>query len=408
MSLPRLRGAAHLARDAVTGTTDVVEAAHAAVTRRRKVGDRKRGIAGLVYRVIRAVTRGVSRAVDGTLAAAERVHPDAFDGPPGDVQDAAVAALNGVVGDRLAAEGNPLATVSQIRLDGETLDLDGLDGVPNPSGVLLVHVHGLCMHDGQWGDEHHDPRAALARALGATALAVRYNSGRHVSESGRDVAALLDRVVTGWPVPVCRLVLVGHSMGGLVLRSALAVGAQAGHGWLARDVSLVALGTPHHGAPLERIGTVVDAMLEATRWSAPVARVGQIRSAGVTDLRWGSVADGDWAGRDRFERGPDARRPVPLPDGVPVYLVAATTGNGRGGVRDQTWGDGLVPLDSALGRHPDPARDLGVPADRTRVFSRMTHFELLRRPEVTDQLVAWLAPGGPPAAPSRTSARNER
>ncbi|WP_420456374.1 esterase/lipase family protein [Rubrivirga sp.] len=403
MSVPHLRGAARLASDAVTGVTDVVEAAHATIASPRGRPRRARGIAGVVYRMVRAVTRGVARLLDGGLAVAERsATPSAPRSSA--AHDAAVAALNGVVGDWLAAEGNPLATVAEIRLDGRALDLTTLT---DPSGVLLVHVHGLCMHDGQWGDAAHDPRAVLAEALGATALAVRYNSGRHVSESGRDLAGLLDRVVAGWPVPVRRLVLVGHSMGGLVLRSALHLGAEAGHGWPSRDVSLVTLGTPHHGAPLERIGNVADAMLEATRWSAPYARVGQVRSAGVTDLRRGNLSDADWTGRDRFARGPDARQIVPL--SVATYFVAATTGDGRGGVRDQTLGDGLVPLDSALGRHRDPARDLGVPADRTRVFSRMTHFELLRRPEVTDQLVAWLAPDGPDIdAPARTRARNER
>ncbi len=388
MPRPPLRDAARLTADAVAGVTDVVEAAHATIARPLGRPRRTRGLTGLVYRAVRAVTRGVARLLDGALSVADR---SATSGTPSAARDAALAVLNGVVGDRLAAEDSALATVAHLRLGGVPLDLGALGSVADPSGVLLVHVHGLCMHDGHWGDDAHDPRAVLAQALGATALTVRYNTGRHVSENGRDLAALLDRLVTGWPVPVRRVVLVGHSMGGLVLRSALALGAEAGHGWPARDVSLATLGTPHHGAPLERIGSVVDRLLEATRWSAPFAPVGQIRSAGVTDLRWGSVADADWAGRDRFERGPDARRPLPLPADVAVYAVAATTGDGRGGRRDQTLGDGLVPLDSALGRHREPARDLGVPPERTLVLPRTTHFDLVRRPEVTDQLVAWLA-----------------
>ncbi len=112
----------------------------------------------------------------------------------------------------------------------------------------------------------------------------------------------------------------------------------------------------------------------------------------MTDLRFGNVHDDDWAGRDRFARGADARRPLPLPYGVACYLIAATTGNGRGGLRDQTVGDGLVPLDSALGRHPDPARTLQVPADRQWVAAGMSHFDLLQRPEVIEKLLTWLAP----------------
>ncbi|MAQ93240.1 MAG: permease [Rhodothermaceae bacterium] len=393
LSLSDLRAAARLASGAVVGVTDVVEATHAAIARPFGRPKRTRGITGFVYRMIRAVTRRVALLLDGGLSVAGAASPAPEVTTA--ARDAAVAALNGVVGDALAAEGNPLAIRAQVRLGDRALALtpDALArGVTDPSDVLLVHVHGLCMNDRQWGDAAHDPRETLASALGATALTVRYNSGRHVAETGRDIADLLDPLVANWPRPVRRLVLVGHSMGGLVLRSALHLGAKAGHAWPGADVSLVCLGTPHHGAPLERIGSVTDGLLEASRYAAPLARVGQIRSAGVTDLRYGSVAEADWRDRDRFERGPDDRQPIPLPD-VPVYLVAATTGDGRGGVRDQSLGDGLVPLDSALGRHADPARDLGVPPERTAVFPRMHHFALLRDPAVTARLVGWLAPG---------------
>ena len=391
LSLADLRGAARLASGAVVGVTDVVEATHATIARPFGRPKRTRGIAGVVYRTIRRVTLAVARLLDGGLSVVGAASP--LPEVTTAARDTAVAALNGVVGDALAAEGNPLAIRTQVRLGDRALGLtpDALArAVPDPSDVLLMHVHGLCMNDRQWGDAAHDPRATLAAALGATALTVRYNSGRHVAETGRDIAALLDSLVANWPRPVRRLVLVGHSMGGLVLRSALHLGAEAGHAWPSARVSLACLGTPHHGAPLERIGSVTDGLLEATRYAAPLARVGKIRSAGVTDLRYGSVAEADWRDRDRFERGPDDRQPIPLPDGVPVFLVAATTGDGAGGVRDQTVGDGLVPLDSALGHHPAPALDLGVPTERTAVFPRMHHFALLRSPQVTERLIEWL------------------
>ncbi|PAP75121.1 esterase/lipase family protein [Rubrivirga marina] len=383
-----LRGAARLAARTVVGVTDIVEAAHATITRPVGRPRRTRGITGLVYRIVRAMTRGVARLLDRGLATVEPFVVPA-DAPPA-AREALVAALNGAFGDALDADANPLATTTHLRHDGRPLDLGALPpSVAVPSDVLLVQVHGICMHDGQWGTAAHDPGAVLADALGATRLAVRYNSGRHVSENGRDVADLLDRAVTAWPVPVRRLVIVGHSMGGLVARSAFEAARAAGHDWPTRDVALVTLGTPHHGAPLERIGNAVDALLGATRWGAPYARLGQARSAGVTDLRFGSVHPDDWAERDRFERAPDARRHVPLPDNVTCYFVAATTGDGRGGVRDQTLGDGLVPLDSALGRHADPARTL-TPHDRWTAPG-LTHFDLLHRPEVTARLVGWLA-----------------
>ncbi|MDT0633089.1 hypothetical protein [Rubrivirga litoralis] len=403
-----LRGAVRLVTGAVSGVADVVEGVHGAVPapfgRRGRVGR----VAGWAYGAVRWVTRGVGRSLDAALGAVGR--GGSADGHP--ARDAVVAALNGAFGDSLAAQGNPLATPFQVRYGGRRLVLDTASvarAVADPRGVLLVQIHGLCMHDGQWGRGGVDPGAALADALGATRVAVRYNSGRHVSESGRDLAVALDALVAAWPRRVRRLVVVGHSMGGLVARSALHYAAEAGHAWPGLDAALVTLGTPHHGAPLERLGSLVDAFLGATRYTAPLAAVGQARSAGVTDLRFGNVVEEDWAGRGRFDRAPDARRPTPLPPGVACYVVAATTGDGRGGARDRTVGDGLVPLDSALGRHADPARDLGVPPERQWVAVGRSHLDLLSDDAVTARLASWLArPTPPDSAPGGAAPFQDR
>ncbi|MGB3543011.1 alpha/beta fold hydrolase, partial [Rubrivirga sp.] len=254
--------------------------------------------------------------------------------------------------------------------------------------TLLLMVHGLCMHDGRWGDAEHDMTAELARGLRAVPLSVRYNSGRHVSQNGRDLAGLLDRLASSRPSPR-RLVLVAHSMGGLVARSALEVARVEEHEWLGLEVELVTLGTPHHGAPLERLGNVVDGLLGSNRFFEPYARLGKARSAGVTDLRFGSVHEDDWADRDRFERGEDRRRHVPLPAGVDVYMIAASPTGAD--LPDRTLGDGLVRLDSALGRHPDPERVLEVAPDRQHVLEGINHFDLVRSPAVTARVLGWLA-----------------
>ena len=383
-------GTATVVAHAAEGIADVVEAAHAVVARPWRRTDRARGLTGWIYRTVR---RSIRWAGVGAAALERGVPRQA----PSRRQEALRAALNGVRGDALAASGNRLATPFSLRRDGHELDLTprALCQTADPSDVLLVLVHGICMHDGQWGETQ---AAALAAGLGATEIRVRYNSGRHISESGDDLADGLEALLDGWPRPVRRLVIVGHSMGGLVARAALQTAAERHHRWPAHDASLVTLGSPHHGAPLERLGNAVDAALGATRWSRPFARIGQIRSAGVTDLRWGSIREPDWADRDRFERGPDRRVPTPLPPGVAVYAVAATTGDGSQPMQDQTVGDGLVPLDSALGRHG--TRDLGLPRDRQWIARGMTHFDLTRRAEVTDRLLAWLAPSTAEASAS--------
>jgi hypothetical protein len=175
-------------------------------------------------------------------------------------------------------------------------------------------------------------------------------------------------------------------MGGLVVRSACAQAEAAGHAWPARLEAVVFLGTPHHGAPLERVGLLVHEALRVSRYSAPLARLGRLRSAGITDLRYGSVLDE--AVEDRFARGA-LPRPVPLPQGVRCYAVAGATAR-RAGPADAVVGDGLVPLASALGDHRDPARALGIPEARRHVARGRGHLALLSSPAVFRRIRTWL------------------
>ena len=163
--------------------------------------------------------------------------------------------------------------------------------------------------------QNHDHGAALARDLGYTPVYLSYNSGLHISINGRAFAEALEALVAAWPVEIEDFVVIGHSMGGLVARSACRIRRRGG-ACVARKLNkLVFLGTPHHGAPLERIGNWVDVILGKTPYAAAFGRLGKIRSAGVTDLRYGNLMDEDWQGRDRFAREPDTRRSVPLPEG---------------------------------------------------------------------------------------------
>jgi pimeloyl-ACP methyl ester carboxylesterase len=259
---------------------------------------------------------------------------------------------------------------------------------------LLVLLHGLCRNDLQWSREGHDHGATLAGELGFTPVYLHYNSGLHVSINGHALAQQVERLLDQWPVPVERLVLLGHSMGGLLARSALHYAMQAGQRWPARVNDLVCLGTPHHGAPLERAGHWVDIVLGATPYAAPFARLGKLRSAGITDLRHGNLVDEDWVGRDRFARGTDRRQHVPLPDHIRCHAVAASIGQQGGDLKGRLLanglGDGLVPLDSALGRHKDPARTLAFAEHRQWVGYGMNHLDLLNRAEVYAQLRQWL------------------
>ena len=169
---------------------------------------------------------------------------------------------------------------------------------------------------------------------------------------------------------------MGHSMGGLVARSACHHGHAAGHGWPEYLRKLVFLGTPHQGAPLERGGHGLDTLMGLSPYLAPFTHLTRARSAGITDLRHGTVsAEEDF---------------VPLPSKVHCYAAAAVRAEKRSVLGDRLIGDGLVPLNSALGIHRDTIRRLSIPGHRQWIGYRMGHRELLSRPEVYSQISAWL------------------
>ncbi len=217
-----------------------------------------------------------------------------------------------------------------------------------------------------------------------------YNTGLHISTNGRALAAIVDQLVAEWPVPLDEVVILGHSLGGLVSRSACHYAEVAGHAWRRKLGKLVCLGSPHQGAPFERGGHWVDVLLGASRHAAPLARLGQIRSAGVTDMRFGNVLDDDWEGRDRFGNDGDRRTPLPLPAGVDCYAIAATSTTSAMGPGVALASDGLVPVDSALGRSENPELSLRFPESHQWIAFGAAHLDLLDRADVYAKIASWL------------------
>ena len=269
-----------------------------------------------------------------------------------------------------------------LRRNGRPLTLDTrllAASIPHPGRKLLVLVHGLCMSDRQWTRKGHNHGTALARDLGYTGVHLHYNSGLHISANGRAFANLIEDLLNQWPAPLEEFAIVTHSLGGLVARSAYHYGTAAGHRWPHRPGRLIFLGTPHHGVPLERVGNWVNIILQTSPYTSPLARLVKIRSAGITDLRYGNLLDEDWQGRDRFEHSGDQRHPVPLPQNVRCYAIAGTTGAKSADLGYCLPGDGLVPVDSALGRHLEPGRSLSFAESSQWIGYGMNHWDLLNQ-----------------------------
>lgn len=398
-----LRGMARLATQATVGISRVAEGLHQSVLGTLGLPGgaqpgRARGLTGMVYQSIRGVTQVVDTGLQAGLARLEPFFaPHTADTSVLWEREAIVAAVNGVMGDRLQQDNNPLCTRMGFYQAGRPLDVQALGATKGATGKVLVLLHGLCMNDLQWLRAGHDHGSYLAHALGYTPVYLRYNTGLHTSTNGAELSAMLESLVASWPVPVTEIAMLAHSMGGLVARSAChhaahGVAPVGGSNWLPLLRHLVFLGTPHHGAPMERAGHWVDVLLGSTPYSRPFTRLAQLRSAGITDLRYGHVVDADWQGRDRFRSFPDRRALVPLPPRVACYALAGTLAARRSPVAERLIGDGLVPLHSAMGVHEDPARDLHFAKRRQAVFYRVGHLALLGDEAVARQLVQWMEP----------------
>ena len=385
----QIKGAARLTIEATHSITDLVETMHHTIGGGPDVlGRPLEGVTKLLtaptYGSIRKVTSVVGVGLDLAIS---RLAP--LLNQLGAEGGAILAALNGVLGDYLAETNNPLAIEMKLCSGGAQVEIakDALRAAFPKGERLLLVVHGSSLDETNWHRKGHDHGAKLAADRNYVPLYLRYNSGLHISQNGRAFASLLESLVAAWPRPVEEIVFLTHSMGGLVARSACLVAEEEGHAWRRKLHALITLGSPHHGAPLERGGNWVDMLLGISRYSAPLARLGKLRSAGVTDLRYGNVLDAHWEGRDRFAKEGDPRGSISLPKGVACFAIAGTTAKALG---NSPPGDGIVPVNSALGRHKDPARTLNFADAHRWIALGTTHLDLLSSKHVYEKVLEWL------------------
>lgn len=401
-----IQGAGRLAIKAVAEVTSLVESLHHTILRVAAPLSPAEtrpapGLTGFVYRRIQGMNQWVGRALDPLLGSLDQALHAKSALP---MADAIRAALNGVMGDYLQASDNPLAlpmTLSALQADHSLSPADEYAQLSGAQNKVVIFVHGLCMAADAWqrtaeeassSADEKDLPSLFANELGHSCLMLNYNSGLHISENGRLLSQQLDQLLTQWPVTIDELVLVGHSMGGLVCRSACLQAEATHQPWRSKLRSMVFLGSPHHGAPLERAGQWVDALLGRTAYTAPFARLGKLRSAGITDLRFGNLLDADRPDPDRFGSATDVRTITQLPPDVRCFAIAGLSGVRPGLVRGSLSGDGLVPVPSALGRHDDPRRSLDIPTQRQALIRHCHHLRLLQDARVVAQIRHWLAP----------------
>ncbi len=305
--------------------------------------------ANAVYGGLGHATRLGGRAIEGAIG--RRYTQLISDTPRG---AAGIAIINGLIGDTLERERNALARPMALRVSG------------TPPPRVALFLHGLMETEFSWG-RSPNYGSRLAQDCGWTPVYVRYNTGRRISENGRSLAELLEATVADWPVEVESIALIGHSMGGLVARSAAHQAAEGGAGWVRHVRHVVSLGTPHRGAPLEEIVHLGSAALDLLPETRGMSRFLRRRSGGIRDLRRGSLVDDDWKDCDPDALRAAACKEIPLLEGASHCFVSAS-------------GDLLV-----LGSSAAPWSD-------EEVFKvNGSHFALLNHPQVYDRLRDWLA-----------------
>ncbi|HXY44374.1 MAG TPA: hypothetical protein VEH29_09305 [Acidimicrobiales bacterium] len=389
MKPQELRALGRLGVQAYCGTVSHIEKAHlglaslsfgavpAAGAPLRSAHD---AIAHSAYRAVRGLGALAGSALAEILpAAGSQQLPLGSSGPSNHLQ----SALNAAIGDRLSAEDSPLAIRMALRSGGRDVpaEREALGGtLDGPAARLAVFLHGLGETEDSWrlgsGQDGQTYGERLKADFGYADLYVRYNTGRHVSENGRDLARLLGDVVAAWPWPVEEVLLIGHSMGGLVLRSACHYGHEAAADWVPLVRHVFLLGTPHLGAPLARWTHHTARAAAQRKDTLPFAPLLTTRSAGIDDLRFGYLVDDDWQGCDRGSCGEDHRHDVPLLPTANHYTVSATVTRAPSSPLGQLVGDLLVQPASAHGRRH---RHQHIPfeLEHRHEFGGRHHFHLL-------------------------------
>jgi pimeloyl-ACP methyl ester carboxylesterase len=358
-------------------------------------------LADSAYSAATEFTRSLVRRGAHAISASQPEEAESIERSP--LGRAAVGALNGIWGDTLARRGNELALRMTLRAASRDVEptREALgQAFPHPTGRLAVFVHGLCETDESWmlGGTRHVPYGFRLQAeLGYTPLYVRYNTGLHISENGRALAELLEQVVAAWPTDVHEVSLIGHSMGGLVARSACHYGGEAT--WCGRVRHVFTLGAPHLGAPLEQATARASfALAQIPETRALLSRPLNLRSVGIKDLRHGYLVDECWLDQDCDAFLRDTSDEVPFLPTASHYFVCATLSREPDALAGRIVGDLLVLKASAWSQRR--GEQLRFAIEQYHHVGGATHFELLNHPAIYEQIGRWMAPRRalPPAA----------
>ena len=391
-------GLTHLATSGVLEVTEIVESLHSELLLRPlgrfnedALARWQNGFTRKFYNGMRFLVQKVGTGITQTnIKVARKALRRYHDRRLPNTLKQGVNIINGMIGDHLIDQQSPLAVPMTL------YDRYGQPLGNKLSGRIVVLCHGFALSYLNWHpceDDSLGENIALAQPQ-STVLYLDYNTGKRISQNGRRLSHIIKQLVEENP-DITQIDLVGYSMGGLVARSALFYAEQEGLDWIDRAGNLVTIGTPHQGTLLERTGHYLLDIIGKVPFAASLSKMGNIRSAGIIDLRHGSIRDEDWKYLKQRDVLPEEfRHPTKLPRHVRTYFIAGSIAEGiYDSKATNLVGDGLVTVESALGEAGE-LHTLYVPEGRKAVFYGVNHLNLQYDRRIHYQIIEWLNDNG--------------
>ena len=157
--------------------------------------------------------------------------------------------LHGAIGYKLAGFTEQTSIKLSFRMNRKDVGVRDLPlaGRPGLRHTVVVFIHGMMYDEVVWispsrGTEGFGP--LMEKEVGVTPLYIRYNSGRHISQNGRELSGLLQDVVGRYGNSIESISIIGHSMGGLIAKSACHYGGQHKHKWMKKLSHMFLIGVP--------------------------------------------------------------------------------------------------------------------------------------------------------------------
>ncbi|MEN9448779.1 MAG: hypothetical protein RJA25_2069, partial [Bacteroidota bacterium] len=308
-----------------------------------------------------------------------------------------LSVINGIIGDYLVEDENALAIQMQFYVQEKpiTINKETITSVhKNPSSKICILIHGLTNDETIWNYKNTNTEnygTCLQKDFDYTPFYVRYNTGLHISENGKQFSQLIETLILNYPTTIDEIVIIAHSMGGLVTRSACYYAPLQNAHWVEKISKLFFLGTPHLGAPLEKFANALTHLLETVpnAYTKAIGNIINLRSAGIKDLRYGYLVDEDWETQHPDEFLTNNKTVIPILDTVDYFLITGSLTNTPEDLINEWFGDSLVRKKSATGQSKT-IHHLDFDLKHHKEINGLTHLGLVYSKQVYEQIKIWI------------------